>query len=67
MRQNTAVVTLGRGLNLLLLALFFLVTAAAAEEAKPAQRKRLAGIKPFTTEQRNDFLSERRNATILEH
>jgi len=37
---------------------------ANAVEPKPAQRKRLGGIKPFTTEQTNDFLSERRNATI---
>lgn len=37
---------------------------AAGEDGKPAQRKRLAGIKPFTKEQREDFLSERRNATI---
>lgn len=38
--------------------------ALAAEDGKPAQRKRLAGIKPFTKEQMEDFLSERRNATI---
>lgn len=64
MWRNKTVVTLGRGLSLLLFVLFFSTTAVAAEEAKPAQRKRLAGIKLFTTEQRNEFLSERRNATI---
>jgi PPOX class probable F420-dependent enzyme len=37
-----------------------------AEESagKPAQRKVLAGIQPFTPEQREAFLSERRNAAI---
>ncbi|MSQ48148.1 MAG: TIGR03618 family F420-dependent PPOX class oxidoreductase [Deltaproteobacteria bacterium] len=37
---------------------------ASAVEPKPAQRVRHGGIKPFTTEQINDFLSECRNATI---
>jgi PPOX class probable F420-dependent enzyme len=44
--------------------LFSVAPYASAVEPKPAQRKRLGGIKPFTTEQINDFLSERRNATI---
>ncbi len=37
---------------------------SAEDTAKPAQRKRLGGIQPFTTEQREAFLAERRNATI---
>jgi len=53
-------------LHLFLCMTFLLSIAsyASAVEPKPAQRKRLGGIKPFTTEQINDFLSERRNATI---
>lgn len=53
-------------LHLVLCVAFLLSTAsyASAVEPKPAQRKRHGGIKPFTTEQINDFLSERRNATI---
>ncbi|NOT55327.1 MAG: PPOX class F420-dependent oxidoreductase [Deltaproteobacteria bacterium] len=53
-------------LHLFLCMTFFLsvVSSANAVEPKPAQRKRHGGIKPFTTEQINDFLSERRNATI---
>lgn len=39
-------------------------THAADEAAKPAQRKRLGGIQPFTKEQQEAFLAERRNATI---
>lgn len=52
--------------HLVLCAVFLLSTVsyASAVEPKPAQRKRHGGIKPFTTEQINDFLSERRNATI---
>ncbi len=37
---------------------------AGSEEAKPPQRKRLAGLKPLTREQMEDFLSERRNALL---
>lgn len=53
-------------LHLILCVAFLLSVApyASAVEPKPAQRQRLGGIKPFTTEQTNDFLSERRNATI---
>lgn len=53
-------------LQLVLCVAFLLSTASytSAVEPKPAQRKRHGGIKPFTTEQINDFLSERRNATI---
>ncbi len=53
-----------RAVPLLLVFTFFSSALAAGEAGKPAQRKRLAGIKPFTKEQREDFLSERRNATI---
>ena len=49
---------------LLFILVFSASTLAAAEESKPAQRKRLAGLKPFTKEQLDDFLSERRNAVI---
>ena len=38
--------------------------AVAGDAAKPAQRKRLGGLKPMTKAQIEDFLSERRNATI---
>jgi PPOX class probable F420-dependent enzyme len=53
-------------LHLFLCVTFLLsaVSYASAVEPKPEQRKRHGGIKPFTTEQINDFLSERRNATI---
>lgn len=53
------------------LALFFFVLAPlsvtivpAADDSKPAQYKRLSGIKPFTFAQMSDFLSERQNAII---
>ncbi|MBI3796657.1 MAG: pyridoxamine 5'-phosphate oxidase family protein, partial [Deltaproteobacteria bacterium] len=49
---------------LLFLFVLFASNLVAAEETKPAQRKRLAGLKPFTKEQLDDFLSERRNAVI---
>lgn len=39
-------------------------TSVADEVTKPAQRKRLGGIQPFTKEQQEAFLAERRNATI---
>ncbi len=47
-------------------ALTCLPAPLCAEEpaGKPAQRKVLAGIQPFTPEQREAFLSERRNAAI---
>ncbi|MBI3248702.1 MAG: TIGR03618 family F420-dependent PPOX class oxidoreductase [Deltaproteobacteria bacterium] len=50
----------------LMLAVTQLPTLAhsAEDAAKPAQRKMLGGIQPFTTEQRDAFLAERRNATI---
>lgn len=52
-------------LSLLYLFHFSVLTTHAAEEAtKPAQRKRLDGIQPFTKEQQETFLAERRNATI---
>jgi len=44
--------------------LLFTGLAVAEDTAKPAERKRLGGIKSFTKEQTEDFLSERRNATI---
>jgi len=47
------------------LILILLVGSAIADDAaKPAERKRNGGIKPFTKAQIEDFLSERRNATI---
>jgi PPOX class probable F420-dependent enzyme len=59
---------LGRGARhttfFLFIFVLFASTWAAAEETKPPQRKRLAGLKPFTKEQLDDFLSERRNAVI---
>ncbi|MBI3757547.1 MAG: TIGR03618 family F420-dependent PPOX class oxidoreductase [Deltaproteobacteria bacterium] len=39
-------------------------THAEETAGKPAQRRVLAGIQPFTPEQREAFLSERRNAAI---
>lgn len=39
-------------------------SAAADDATKPAERKRHGGIKPFTKAQIDDFLAERRNATI---
>jgi hypothetical protein len=42
----------------------FSLAVLAEETTKPAQRKRLGGLKPFTKEQIEDFLSERRNAAI---
>lgn len=39
-------------------------SVATGDTAKPAERKRLGGIKPFTQAQIEDFLSERRNAAI---
>jgi PPOX class probable F420-dependent enzyme len=64
MQQNRAIINRGIGLSFFFFVLLFSVIIAAADDAKPAQRKRLAGIKPFTKEQINDFLAERRNATI---
>ena len=60
---------LGRGCLLLLfvqLAITLLPASTYAEEpaGKPAQRKVLGGLQPFTKEQLADFLSERRNAAI---
>jgi PPOX class probable F420-dependent enzyme len=49
----------------LTLGLLLLASSATADDTtKPAERKRLGGIKPFTKEQIEDFLSERRNAAI---
>ncbi len=71
MRQNRFITTTDlTGATRYTLLLFFIFTllspivAAASEDAKPAQRKRLAGLKPFTKEQMDDFLSERRNAVL---
>ena len=64
MQQNRATIKRGIGLSFFFFVLLFSVIVTAAEDTKPAQRKRLAGIKPFTKEQINDFLAERRNATI---
>jgi PPOX class probable F420-dependent enzyme len=64
MRQGRITAKTLRGLGLFLPVLLFSVSALAADDAKPAQRKRLAGLKPFTKEQLDDFLSERRNAVI---
>jgi len=44
--------------------LLFAGIAASEDTAKPAERKRHGGIKPFTKAQIEDFLSERRNAAI---
>lgn len=44
--------------------LLFVGNAVADDTTKPAERRRLGGIKPLTKEQIEDFLSERRNATI---
>lgn len=52
------------GLGLFFSVLLFSAIILAAEDGKPAQRKRLAGLKPFTKEQMENFLSERRNAVI---
>jgi PPOX class probable F420-dependent enzyme len=50
---------------MLTLGLLLLANSAAADDStKPAERKRLGGIKPFTKAQIEDFLSERRNAAI---
>ena len=56
--------TFALGMFLWVMLLSGVVSFVDAVEPKPEQRKRLAGLKPFTTEQINDFLSERRNATI---
>ena len=60
---------LGRGYFIFLfvqIVIALLPASMYAEETagKPAQRKVLAGIQPFTPEQREAFLSERRNAAI---
>ena len=52
------------GLGLFFSVFLFSAIILAAEDGKPAQRKRLAGLKPFTKEQMENFLSERRNAVI---
>ena len=44
--------------------LLFTGIAVAEDTAKPAERKRHGGIKPFTKAQIEDFLAERRNAAI---
>jgi len=64
MLRSRAAVRMVTGLSLFLSVLLLSASAIAADDAKPAQRKRLAGLKPFTKEQLNDFLSERRNAVI---
>lgn len=64
MLRNRVSVTMEIGLNLFFATLLLSAIAMAAEDSKPAQRKRLAGLKPFTKEQMEDFLSERRNAVI---
>jgi len=64
MLRNWMTIRTAIGFGLFLSVLLSFALAIAAEDGKPAQRKRLAGIKPFTKEQREDFLSERRNATI---
>lgn len=64
MLHSRAAVRMVTGLGLFLSVLLLSASAIAADDAKPAQRKRLAGLKPFTKEQLNDFLSERRNAVI---
>jgi PPOX class probable F420-dependent enzyme len=64
MLRNRVSVRMVTGLNLFLAVLFLSAIAIAAEDGKPAQRKRLAGLKPFTKEQMENFLSERRNAVI---
>jgi PPOX class probable F420-dependent enzyme len=52
-------------LALLPIVYFFVLTTCAADEVtKPAQRKRLGGIQPFTKEHQEAFLAERRNVTI---
>ncbi|MGE0682824.1 MAG: PPOX class F420-dependent oxidoreductase [Candidatus Binatia bacterium] len=49
----------------LTLSMLLLTSSATADDAtKPAERKRLGGIKPFTNAQIEDFLSERRNAAV---
>lgn len=54
-----------RCLITLTLSLLLLASSVSADDAtKPAERKRLGGIKPFTEAQIEDFLSERRNAAI---
>src|SRR5437667_12666840 len=64
MLRRRAAVGIVTGLGLFLSVLLLSASAIAADDAKPAQRKRLAGLKPFTKEQLDDFLSERRNAVI---
>src|SRR5262245_8772722 len=60
-RSTVRVVT---GLGLFLSVLLFSAAVIAADDAKPAQRKRLAGLTTFTKKQLDNFLSERRNAVI---
>ena len=64
MLHNRSAVRVVTGLGYLFSALLFSAAVITADDAKPAQRKRLAGLKPFTKEQLDDFLSERRNAVI---
>ncbi len=61
--------TLGKGCFIFLfvqIVITLLSVSTYAEEptGKPAQRKVLGGLQPFTKEQLADFLSERRNAAI---
>lgn len=49
---------------LTLIMMFSTSSTRAEETTKPAERKRLGGIQPFTKAQIEDFLSERRNATV---
>src|SRR5215510_13138717 len=64
MLRSRSAVRIITGLSLFLSVLLCSAAVFAADDAKPAQRKRLAGLKPFTKEQMDDFLSERRNAVI---
>jgi len=64
MRRSRSAVRMVTGFRLFLSVFLLSASAIAADDAKPAQRKRLAGLKPFTKEQLDDFLSERRNAVI---
>ncbi|HXG22631.1 MAG TPA: TIGR03618 family F420-dependent PPOX class oxidoreductase [Methylomirabilota bacterium] len=50
--------------SMLTVAFLWPLMVLAEETAKPAQRKRLGGIQPFTKEQTEAFLAERRNAAI---
>src|SRR5262249_39914207 len=64
MQRSRAAVRVVTGFGLFLSVFLLSASAIVADDAKPAQRKRLAGLKPFTKEQLDDFLSERRNAVI---